>query len=124
LDGVPTDLVAEYYGQRTGAGLMFTESAAISQRGIGFPGQGNIFNEEQVEGWRKVLKVVHEKGSKLYIQVFHAGRSTHPSFNGNQDAWAPSAVKCRDRILELAGAEYPIPKEMTKEDINTLKSEY
>lgn len=103
---------------------MFTESAAISQRGIGFPGQGNIFNEEQVEGWRKVLKVVHEKGSKLYIQVFHAGRSTHPSFNGNQDAWAPSAVKCRDRILELVGAEYPIPKEMTKEDINTLKSEY
>jgi 2,4-dienoyl-CoA reductase-like NADH-dependent reductase (Old Yellow Enzyme family) len=44
-DGIPTDLVAEYYAQRTGAGLMLTEAAAISQRGLGFPGQGNIFNK-------------------------------------------------------------------------------
>ena len=46
-DGIPSDLVAEYYGQRAGAGLILTESAAISQRGSGFPGQGNIFNKEQ-----------------------------------------------------------------------------
>jgi 2,4-dienoyl-CoA reductase-like NADH-dependent reductase (Old Yellow Enzyme family) len=46
-DGIPTDLVAEYYGQRAGAGLILTESAAISQRGLGFPGQGNIYNKEQ-----------------------------------------------------------------------------
>jgi N-ethylmaleimide reductase len=45
LDGIPTDLVAEYYAQRAGAGLMLTESASISQRGSGFPGQGNIYNK-------------------------------------------------------------------------------
>lgn len=58
-DGVPTDLLAEYYSQRAGAGLMFTESASISQRGIGFPGQGNLYTKEQAEGWKKVLKRVH-----------------------------------------------------------------
>lgn len=46
-DGIPTELVAEYYHQRAGAGLLLTEAAAISQRGIGFPGQGNIYNKEQ-----------------------------------------------------------------------------
>ncbi len=81
-DGVPTDLVAEYYGQRAGAGLMLTESVSISQRGVGFPGQANIYTKEQAEGWKKVLKKVHEKGSRLFAQIFHAGRVTHPSFNG------------------------------------------
>jgi N-ethylmaleimide reductase len=82
LDGIPTDLVAEYYGQRAGAGLLITEAASISQRGAGFPGQGNIYTKEQAEGWRKVLKRVHDKGSVLFLQVFHAGRVTHPIFNG------------------------------------------
>lgn len=82
LDGIPTELVKEYYVQRSGAGIVLTESAAISQRGIGFPGQGNIFNKEQAEGWRKVINAVHEKGSKIFVQIFHAGRVTDPSLNG------------------------------------------
>jgi 2,4-dienoyl-CoA reductase-like NADH-dependent reductase (Old Yellow Enzyme family) len=124
LDGIPTDLVAEYYLQRAGAGLMLTESAAISVRGSGFPGQGNIYNKEQAEGWRKVINGVHSKGAKIILQVFHAGRVTHPTFNGGLESWAPSAIQNREKIQALGGADYPEPKAVTKEDINTLKAEY
>jgi N-ethylmaleimide reductase len=124
LDGIPTDLVAEYYAQRAGAGLIFTESAAISQIGYGFPGQGNIFNKAQAEGWKKVIHGVHQKNAKIICQVFHAGRVTHPQFNGQSETWAPSAVQSREKIKELGGIDYPLPKAVTKEDIETLKREY
>jgi N-ethylmaleimide reductase len=74
---------------------MLTESASISQRGGGFPGQGNLYNKEQAEGWKKVLKRVHDKGSVLFVQIFHAGRVTHPNFNGGLETWAPSAIQNR-----------------------------
>lgn len=124
LDGIPTDLVAEYYAQRAGAGLLLTESASISQKGLGFPGQGNIFNKEQAEGWRKVIQGVHQKNAKIIIQIFHAGRVTHPTFNGDPETWAPSAVQSREKITSLGGIDYPLPKAVTKEDIETLKKEY
>jgi N-ethylmaleimide reductase len=123
-DGIPTDLVAEYYGQRAGAGLILTESAAISQRGLGFPGQGNIYNKEQAQGWKKVIDAVHQKRAKIFVQIFHAGRVTHPTFNGGLETWAPSAVQNRETIRDLGGAAYPLLKELTREDINTLKGEY
>jgi N-ethylmaleimide reductase len=103
---------------------MLTESASISQRGMGFPGQGNIYNKEQAQGWKKVLKRVHDKGSVLFAQIYHAGRVTHPSFNGGLESWAPSAVQNRQTIPNLGNASYPTPKEITHEDIKTLKSEY
>ncbi len=59
LDGIPNDLVRDYYQQRAGAGLLLTQASAITKRGIGFPGQGCIFNREQVNGWKKVLEAVH-----------------------------------------------------------------
>jgi 2,4-dienoyl-CoA reductase-like NADH-dependent reductase (Old Yellow Enzyme family) len=58
------------------------------------------------------------------LQVFHAGRVTHPTFNGGLESWAPSAIQTRDKIQALGRAEYPVPKAVTKEDINTLKGEY
>lgn len=124
LDGVPTDLVAEYYAQRAGAGLILTESAAISQIGYGFPGQACLFNKAQAEGWKKVIHDVHKKNAKIICQIFHAGRVTHPEFNGQTETWAPSAVQNREKIKDLGGIDYPLPKAVTKEDIETLKKEY
>jgi N-ethylmaleimide reductase len=67
---------------------------------------------------------VHAKGSKLFIQIFHAGRVTHPSLNGGLESWAPSAIQNREKIKALGDADYPMPKEATLEDIATLKKEY
>lgn len=53
----------------------------------------------------------------MYLQVFHAGRVSHPTFNGGLESWAPSAIKTREKIASLNNQDYPIPKEMTQEDI-------
>lgn len=58
-DGIPTDLMAEYYAQRASFGLIITECSAISPLGNGYPGSGGIYNDEQVEGWKKVVNKVH-----------------------------------------------------------------
>ena len=120
MDGIPTDLVVEYYSQRAGAGLIFTEAAAVSQRGNGYPGQGALWNEEQAQGWKKVVELVervHQKGGIIFLQAFHAGRVTHPTFTSGLEPWAPSAIQNREKIAALGNADYPTPKEMTLEDI-------
>jgi N-ethylmaleimide reductase len=81
--GIPTDLLAIYYGQRAGAGLCFTESTAWCERGRQTPGAAELFNKQQAEGWRKVTDAVHSKGGHLFVQMFHGGRATHPLLNGD-----------------------------------------
>lgn len=81
-DGVPTDLVKEYYTQRTGAAFILTEAVSWSQRGHGFPGAGNLYNSEQAQGWKKVVEAVHAKGGKIFVQLCHCGRATNTQING------------------------------------------
>lgn len=116
--------MAEYYWQRAGAGLILTEAAAVSKRGYGYFGQGCLWNRQQAEGWKKVIERVHQKGSIIFLQAFHAGRVTHPKFTGGLELWAPSALQNREKIATLDNADYPVPKEMTLEDIETLKKEF
>jgi 2,4-dienoyl-CoA reductase-like NADH-dependent reductase (Old Yellow Enzyme family) len=67
------------------------------------------------------LKKVHAKGGLMYLQAFHAGRTTHPSLNGGLEPWAPSSIPNREKIAALKNASYPTPKELTLEEIETLK---
>mgnify|MGYP000973234874 FL=1 len=97
--GVPNDLMLEYYSQRaTGAGLILTECAAVSKRGEGFPGAGNLYTKEHAEGWKRVVNSVKSKGAHMFAQIFHAGRNSHPFMTGGLDLWAPSAVAITGRI--------------------------
>ena len=100
-DGVANDLVREYYMQRASCGLMLTEASSWSPKGHAFPGAANIYNEEQKEGWKKVVEGVHEKEGKIFLQIFHSGRATHPLFNGNLEVLAPSAIAARYKISAL-----------------------
>jgi N-ethylmaleimide reductase len=77
-------MVAEYYSQRAGAGLMLTEAASWSSRGNGFQGAACLYNRDHLDGWKLVLDLVHAKGGVLFLQIFHAGRATHPLKNGGQ----------------------------------------
>lgn len=79
VDNVPNKLMVEYYSQRATAGLLLTECAAWSPRGRGYNNAGCIYNDAQAEGLKLVTKAVHDKGSLIFLQVFHAGRCTHPS---------------------------------------------
>lgn len=74
---MPTELVAEYYAQRASAAMIFTETTAWSERGRTSFGSPNLYNEEQANGWKKVIDLVHQKGGKLFLQISHAGRCTN-----------------------------------------------
>ncbi len=90
---IPTALNAEYYAQRASAGLIITEATQISQQGQGYPATPGIHSAEQVEGWKLVTKEVHAAGGKIFLQLWHVGRISHPSLqpNGAQPV-APSAI--------------------------------
>jgi 2,4-dienoyl-CoA reductase-like NADH-dependent reductase (Old Yellow Enzyme family) len=79
---VPTPMMAEYYAQRAGAGLIITEATGISQQGLGWPYAPGLWSAEQVEAWKPVVAAVHAAGGRIVAQLWHMGRLVHPSFLG------------------------------------------
>lgn len=91
-EGVPTPIMAEYYGQRADAGLIVAESAAVSRQGFGFLDAPGIWNGEQIEGWKRVTGAVHDKGGKIVCQLWHGGRVVFSGTSGEQPV-APSVSR-------------------------------
>ncbi len=89
---VPTPIMAEYYAQRASAGLIISEAIGISQQGLGWPYATGLWSPEQVEGWRKVTDAVHEAGGHIVAQLWHMGRTVHPSFLGGEAPVSASAT--------------------------------
>ncbi|MBO3271184.1 alkene reductase [Hymenobacter defluvii] len=89
----PTDMHVEYYVQRASAGLIITEGSQVSEQGVGYINTPGIYSEEQVAGWKKVTDAVHEAGGRIYIQLWHVGRVSHPFFHNGELPVAPSAIK-------------------------------
>jgi N-ethylmaleimide reductase len=84
--GVPSDLNVEYYGQRASdGGLILTEATAVSATGRGYRGAPGIYSDEQVVGWKRVTDAVHAKGGRMFVQLWHAGRTASSS-------WRPTAI--------------------------------
>ncbi len=93
-DGVQSELAATYYGQRSGAGLIVTECAYVSPMGKGYVRTPGISTDAQVAAWKKVTDAVHAKGGRIFIQLWHTGRISHPDLlPGNALPVAPSAIK-------------------------------
>lgn len=74
LDGIPTDLMAIYYGQRAEAGLIISEATNVSEMSCAFERAPGLYNDEQVAGWKKVTAAVHNKDGKIFAQLWHCGR--------------------------------------------------
>jgi N-ethylmaleimide reductase len=83
-DGVPDALVAEYYTQRSGAGLIISEATGISREGLGWPNAPGLWTDAQVEGWKRVTESVHQAGGRIVAQLWHMGRVVHSSLGGGQ----------------------------------------
>jgi 2,4-dienoyl-CoA reductase-like NADH-dependent reductase (Old Yellow Enzyme family) len=107
-DGVPSDLVVEYYRQRASLGLIVSEGVYPSFAGQAFPRQPGLVTAEQVEGWRKVAGAVHAEGGRIVAQVMHSGRVTHPETNGGREVLAPSAIAINGQTHTYTG-KYPLP---------------
>ncbi len=97
---VPGPLAAEYYGQRASAGLLVTEASQVSQQGQGYQDTPGIYSKDQVAGWRKVTDRVHEKGGRIFIQLWHVGRISHTALQANGGApVAPSAIRAKGKTF-------------------------
>ncbi|MDN5881238.1 MAG: alkene reductase [Nitrosospira sp.] len=89
---VPTDLHVEYYAQRATAGLIISEATQVSPQGIGYIHTPGIHSAAQIAGWSKVTRAVHAEGGRMFAQLWHVGRVSHPDFHGGDLPVAPSAV--------------------------------
>jgi len=119
----PTDLIAKYYEQRSSSGLIISEGTNISPIGIGYINVPNIYSQSQIEGWQKVTKVVHTKGGKIFAQLWHVGRISHPDLLEGKLPLAPSSINPDTQSYTINGFQDTVtPKEMTNEDIKeTIK---
>lgn len=91
-DEAATELHAKYYSQRAEAGLIITEGSQVSEEAKGYINVANIYTNKQVEGWKKVTDAVHEKGGKIFVQLWHVGRISHPDHHNGKKPLAPSAI--------------------------------
>jgi N-ethylmaleimide reductase len=124
---IPNDLMAKYYSQRANAGLIITEGTSPSPNGLGYARIPGIFNSAQVAGWQKVTQAVHGQGGKIFVQLMHTGRISHPLNLPPQAAvLAPSAVRPAGKMYtdQQGLQDYPVPKEMTLAEIENTKKEY
>ncbi len=127
MGNMPNELMAEYYGQRAGAGLIITEGTSPSPNGLGYPRIPGIHSSEQAEGWKLTTKAVHSRGGKICLQLMHSGRV------GNMLNLPPGAEMVAPSPLAVSGIiwtdsqgeqPYDLPREMTADDIRSAIGEY
>jgi N-ethylmaleimide reductase len=120
---VATDLIAQYYAQRASAGLLITEGTFINERASGYINVPCIYTDDQVEGWKKVTAAVHQAGGKIFAQLWHVGRLSHPDLLNGKSALGPSAINGEFTCYTKEGFKETItPQEMTIADIaETIK---
>jgi len=127
IGNVPNDLMADYYKRRSGAGLIITEGTSPSQNGLGYARIPGMFNQQQIEGWKKVTHAVHQGGGKIFVQMMHTGRISHLlNMPEGAEVLAPSAVKPGGQMWTDAAMmqDFPVPKAMTAEDLIHTKAEF
>ncbi|HEX8144564.1 MAG TPA: alkene reductase [Pyrinomonadaceae bacterium] len=122
----PTDLTATYYAQRATAGLIVTEATQVSPQGIGYPNTPGIHTAEQVSRWRVVTQAVHKAGGKIFLQLWHVGRISHPSMQeGGALPVAPSAIAPRGEVFTGAGMKpFVTPRALLTEEIPGIVEQF
>lgn len=120
---IPNDLMAEYYAQRASAGLIISEGSPISPRAVGYINTPGIYTKEQTQGWKKITQAVHEKDGRIFIQLWHVGRMSHPDFHGGELPLSASAINPHSKAYTPKGFKETVtPKEMSIEEIkSTIK---
>ncbi|WDZ97645.1 alkene reductase [Herbaspirillum sp. WKF16] len=123
---VPSELAAEYYAQRAGAGLIIAEATQISPQGKGYAWTPGIYNEAQVAGWKKVTDAVHAKGGHIFLQLWHVGRISHPDLQpGNALPVAPSALTPEGNAFTETGFKpFVAPRALELSELPGLIEQY
>jgi N-ethylmaleimide reductase len=127
-DHIPTDIMVTYYEQRADAGLIITEGVGPSPNGVGYPRIPGIYNQDQIAAWKPVTEAVHRKGGKIFMQLMHTGRVSHPD-NMPKDSTilAPSAIAPESTKMytdQNGNQPIPTPKAMSPQEIQSTIDEY
>ena len=123
---VPNNLMAEYYFQRSSAGLLITEATVVSEQGIGWLGSPGIYTQEMVDGWKKVTGRLKEVRTPMFLQLWHCGRASHSDFHNGELPVSASAVKLNgDQIHTPKGKkDYEIPHALEIAEISSIINDY
>lgn len=125
-EGVPTALNVEYYRQRAGAGLLISEGTCISPQAVGYPLTPGIWSDAQVAGWKTVTEAVHQAGGRIFCQLWHVGRVSHPSLQPEgQLPLAPSAIAPAGEAVTYQGMQtFVTPRALETAELPGIVDQY
>jgi N-ethylmaleimide reductase len=128
---IPNALNARYYAQRASAALIVTEASQISPQGKGYSFTPGIYSPEQIAGWKLVTNAVHDANGRIFLQLWHVGRMSHPDFHGGELPVAPSAVPFDGSIWKVdpatgigAMVPCPTPRALTRDEIKAIVKDF
>ncbi len=122
---VPNDLMAVYYTQRASAGLILSEATSVDPTGVGYANTPGIWSVEQVVGWKKITKAVHDKGGRIFLQLWHVGRISDPMFLNGGTPVAPTAIRPSGHVsLVRPEKDYVTPRALETYEIPGIVDAY
>ena len=127
---VPNALMAQYYAQRAEAGFIVSEATQISPQGQGYTATPGIHNQAQITGWRLITDAVHERGGRIFSQLWHVGRMSHASFHGGAAPVAPSAIAPQAQVWVVGDdgvgrmVDCPVPRALETNEIAAIVQDY
>ena len=126
IERIPNLLMAEYYSQRSSAGLILSEATTIAASANGWNQSPGIYTDEMVEGWKQVASSVHDKGGAIFCQLWHCGRASHSSFLDGKLPVAPSAIKIAGEGVHTPDGKQPheVPRALEIDEIKQIVADY
>ncbi|MBX3387445.1 MAG: alkene reductase [Phycisphaeraceae bacterium] len=122
---VPNAMMAEYYAQRSSAGMILSEATSIDPMGVGYPNTPGVWSEEQVAGWERVTGAVHERGGLILLQLWHVGRISDPVYLNGALPVAPSAVAAEGHVSHISPKKaFVTPRALEREEIPGVVASY
>lgn len=123
--GIQPDYAAEYYAQRAGAGLIVTEATNISAQARGYTRTPGIWTDDQIAAWKRVTQAVHQREGKIFLQLWHTGRMSHPDMHAGGLPVAPSAIKPHGQIRVHEGMkDFVTPRALRTDEIPLIVEDY
>ena len=124
-DGTPTDIMPDYYAQRASAGLIISEATAISTQGVGWRNAPGIFTPRHVEAWKPVTDAVHRADGRIFTQLWHTGRLSHPDFLAGERPVGPSAISAGGHVRTPLGRKPSVvPRALESVELPRIADDY
>lgn len=123
---IPNEIMGKYYAQRASVGLIITEATTISQQANGWVQSPGIYNDAMEAGWKSVVDAIHDAGGKVFIQLWHCGRASHPDFHGGEKHVAPSAIAINAEYIHTPDGKKPheTPRALETDELAGIVEDY